>query len=70
MLVGLDEAGLHSMHAIMPSTSCHDLKRWPAVVVVAAAAAPVVEAAAAAVVVVCETWRAQRQRGYMARYVS
>ena len=54
MLVGLDEAGLHSMHAIMPSTSCHDLKRWPAVVVVvAAAAAPVVEAAAAAVVVVC-----------------
>lgn len=53
MLVGLDEAGLHSMHAIMPPTSCHDLKRWPAaVVVVAAAAAPVVEAAAAAVVVV------------------
>ena len=38
MLVGLDEAGLHSMHAIMPSTSCHDLKRWPAVVVVVAAA--------------------------------
>ena len=55
MLVGLDEAGLHSMHAIMPSTSCHDLKRWPAVVVVvaAAAAAPVVEAGAAAVV---EVW--------------
>ena len=53
MLVGLDEAGLHSMHAIMPSTSCHDLKPWPAVVVmVAAAPAPVVEAAAAAVVVV------------------
>ena len=53
MLVGLDEAGLHSMHAIMPSTSCHDLKRWPAAVaVVAAAAASGVEAAAAAVVVV------------------
>ena len=55
MLVGLDEAGLHSMHVIMPSTSYHDLKPWPAVVLVvaaAAAAAPVVEAAAAAVVVV------------------
>ena len=54
MLVGLDEAGLHSMHAIMTSTSCDELQRWPAVVVVvvAAAPAPVVEAAAASVVVV------------------
>ena len=33
-LAGLGEAGLHSMHAIMASTSCHELKRRLAVAVV------------------------------------
>ena len=52
MLVGLDEAGLHSMHAIMPSTSCHDLKPWPTLLVVVAAAPALLREAAAVVVVV------------------
>jgi len=33
-LAGLGEAGLHSMHAIMASTSYHELKRRLAVAVV------------------------------------
>ena len=33
-LACLGEAGLHSMHAIMASTSCHELKRRLAVAVV------------------------------------